>query len=127
MPFKDKSQQADSAAKHYVLNKKKMKDRAKAHRFNTKLRNRQNLLEFFLSHPCIDCGEDDPLVLCFDHIDRAAKKDNVSSMVTSGACWTTILDEINKCVVRCHNCHARKTAKEQGWHKLLVRVTNIAG
>ncbi len=121
MPFKDKSEQAASAAKHYATNKKIMKDRAKAHRLQTKQRNRQALLEYFLSHPCVVCGESDPLVLCFDHVDRAAKKDNVACMVTSGASWQTILKEIDKCVIRCHNCHARKTAKEQGWHKLLAQ------
>jgi len=29
--------------------------------------------------------------------------------------WGTILKEINKCVVRCANCHLRKTAQEEGW------------
>lgn len=31
----------------------------------------------------------------------------------------TLKTEIEKCVVRCANCHAIKTAKDQGWYRRL--------
>src|SRR5215510_2399665 len=34
---------------------------------------------YLSEHPCLDCSEDDPLVLTFDHV-RGNKKSNVSQM-----------------------------------------------
>ena len=39
---------------------------------------------------------------------------NISALIhRDGASWETLLSEIEKCVVRCANCHRRKTAREQ--------------
>jgi hypothetical protein len=78
-------------------------------------RNRELVLEYLRSNPCVDCGEADPIVLEFDH--QRDKKMGVSRLILGGYPEKTILDEIAKCVVRCANCHRRKTAKDQGWFK----------
>lgn len=70
--------------------------------------------DYLLTHPCIDCGESDPRVLEFDHI-KGEKHMAVSDMVTHTYSIERIADEISKCVVRCANCHRRKTHKERGW------------
>jgi hypothetical protein len=62
-------------------------------------------------HPCVDCGEPDPVVLQFDH--RRNKRNNVSTMLRSGFAWAEIQAEIDKCDVRCANCHRRKTARDR--------------
>ena len=67
---------------------------------------------------CIDCGETNPLLLDFDHL--RDKRANVSQLVQSGFSWATIAAEIDKCVVRCANCHARKTAREIGSYRTKV-------
>jgi hypothetical protein len=67
---------------------------------------------------CVDCGESNPLVLDFDHIDK--KTADISRMVRNGLPWTTISAEIAKCQPRCANCHRRKTAREQDWWKGLA-------
>lgn len=69
-------------------------------------------IEAYLSeHPCVDCGEPDPVVLDFDHV-RGKKVACVSTMVRDSCSWNTIAAEIQKCEVRCANCHRRKTHRD---------------
>ena len=84
--------------------------------------NRERLYEYYLEHPCVDCGEADPIVLESDHIDRKTKKSKIAKMVSSGLTWETILDELKKCETRCANCHRKRTAKQLNWYKW--RISN---
>lgn len=72
------------------------------------------MFQYFMEHPCVDCGETDPIVLTFDHI--RDKHFNVSDGMRQGYSMSTIWAEIAKCEVRCGNCHLRKTAKDFGWY-----------
>lgn len=56
---------------------------------------------------CRDCGETDPVVLDFDHV-RGKKRCRVSSMVAQGWSLLTIFTEMEKCQLRCANCHRRR-------------------
>ena len=76
-------------------------------RYRTKVR--EQLFNFLSKEECIDCGEKDPIVLDFDHIDRNNKFKTVSQMLCGHYSFETILKEINKCEIRCANCHRRKT------------------
>lgn len=80
-------------------------------------RNRLYIIDYLSSHPCIDCGESDTVVLEFDHF--RDKTYDVAEL--SGRCVSlaTLQEEINKCEVRCANCHRRKTAKQFNWHAYL--------
>lgn len=80
--------------------------------------NRKRVYDYLLSNPCIDCGEDDPIVLEFDHRDDVEKIGVISTMVWDYG-WKNIKKEIDKCDVRCSNCHKRRTAKQFGWYKFL--------
>lgn len=86
----------------------------KAHRRNKKIKDEMvNFLGKYLStHQCVDCGEKDVLVLEFDHRLRSEKTSDVSILVRSRGSLKKIVDEIEKCDVRCANCHRRKTAIE---------------
>ena len=53
---------------------------------------------------CADCGEKDPVVLSLHH--KSDKKFNVADRV--GGNQQQLADEINKCEVLCHNCHAKR-------------------
>ena len=75
--------------------------------------NREKVWSYLEEHPCETCGESDPIVLEFDHIDQASKEYNVSEMSTLG--WDKIHKEILKCRVLCANCHRRHTAIQLGW------------
>jgi len=41
-------------------------------------------------------------------------------MIHAGFSWKGIETEIDKCEIRCANCHARKTAREIGNYKTKV-------
>ena len=68
---------------------------------------------YLATHPCINCGEKDIVVLEFDHV-RGIKEFNISWAVFRQVSIKRMLDEIAKCDVRCANCHRRKTAKSGG-------------
>jgi hypothetical protein len=79
-------------------------------------RNVRLVYEYLLQHPCVDCGESDPVVLEFDHV-NGEKRDNVASYIRSGRSWQRVLTEIEKCEIRCANCHRRATAKRRGYKR----------
>lgn len=72
-------------------------------------RNRQFILEYLMSHSCVDCGEGDILVLQFDHL--VDKIRNVTEMINRTCSIEKIEAEIDKCEVVCANDHARRTAR----------------
>lgn len=76
----------------------------------------QHLYNYLLDHPCVDCGFSDPRALQFDHV-RGEKFDAVSMMVRRGFSLRMIITEVEKCDIRCANCHAIKTAVEQGYYR----------
>lgn len=78
-------------------------------------RNHQYVLDFLKQNKCIDCGENDPIVLEFDHLEK--KKANISDMIRRSFSLETIQKEMNKCVIRCANCHRRKTSKIGNWFR----------
>jgi hypothetical protein len=68
------------------------------------------LIAYFGSHPCVDCGEGDPVVLEFDHLGE--KLFDIGQALPYRS-WKRILEEIEKCVVVCANCHRRRTARRR--------------
>jgi len=92
----------------------------RAHCLEVKQRNRKLLTAYLAIHFCVDCGEPDPIVLEFDHRDPSTKRYAVARMLTDRTSWKRILEEIQKCDVRCSNCHQRKTFKERGWSRGLT-------
>ena|SRR5579863_2121946 len=63
---------------------------------------------------CVDCGEQDKVVLEFDHV-RGVKRGEISTMIRNGVTRSAMVDELNKCEIRCANCHRRRTAVQLGW------------
>jgi len=107
------------AREHYRLNKERY---AKADwgrkRCPRKDVNRE-IDEYLRSHPCVDCGESDPVVLDFDHRDGVEKIETISGLRARGR-REQLFAEIAKCDVRCSNCHSRRTAMQFGWSKIVA-------
>jgi L-lactate utilization protein LutB len=58
---------------------------------------------------CERCPESHPACLDFHHTDPNIKHGNIGSMVSAGS-WgkTRILQEVEKCIVLCSNCHRKE-------------------
>lgn len=94
--------------------KNRIRIRAKARKRNKEyaIKLRQEVTNYLLSHPCIDCGESDPIVLEFDHV-KGIKFKAISTMLSNKYSWEKIKAEIAKCEVRCANCHRRVTHRRR--------------
>ena len=94
---------------YYDENSEVMKRQISAARKIRRLDNSYKLGDYLANHPCIDCGEGDIRVLDFDHTGLVKKRYDVTLMLRNGFSWSSIQAEIEKCEVRCRNCHAIKT------------------
>ena len=81
-------------------------------------RNRKYAWNWLETHPCVDCGETDIVVLEFDHKDGSDKKGEISLALRDQWSFIRLKKEIDKCEVRCANCHRRRTAKQYNWNIL---------
>ncbi len=86
-------------------NKEDLYKAQKRHRIKV----RKKLLAFLSNKKCIDCGEKDPIVLDFDHMDSSIKFKSISRMLSGHYSWKSVLSEIQKCEIRCANCHRRRS------------------
>ena len=97
---------------HYTKNKQYYKDKRARLRPARRGRNQAYMVKHLVEHPCVDCGEKDPVVLEFDHKELASGC-HVTSLTDSSL--DRIQKEIDKCEVRCANCHRRRTRVQLGW------------
>lgn len=105
----------DYNRRHYLANKARYVALVTTRKRERLPANRRRLWAYLLAHPCVDCGEPDPTALEFDHLDPTTKTTDVCRTL-AGYRWERIAVEIDKCAVRCANCHRRKTARERGWY-----------
>jgi hypothetical protein len=67
-------------------------------------RKRAWLAEFRSKRGCSHCGETDPIVLDFHHIDPSTKETTKFNNLG----WERMMAEVEKCIVLCANCHRRE-------------------
>ena len=102
---------------HYRKNIAAYVNKARVRSLLDRSRNREIVAAYLSTHACVDCGESDPVVLEFDHRDPAQKVANVSRLIHSSTPGK-VLAEIERCDVRCGNCHRIRTAAQFGSYRL---------
>ncbi len=70
-----------SSRKHYLNNKDKVKAAVRARNIRVTDESKKVVYDYLLTHPCVDCGEDDPIVLEFDHIDPETKVAAIAKLI----------------------------------------------
>lgn len=101
---------------HYRNNKEMYSEKARRNEQRYFKRNRDYVISYFKTHPCISCGEEDILVLEFHHNGVVDKEYNVTSLINSGS-LKSLKEEIAKCDVMCANCHRRLEATKRDFWK----------
>lgn len=110
-----KACQSVAARNHYVANLADYNTRRLQSQRRYYRRNREYIRSYLQNHPCVDCGEVDIIVLEFDHVDASKKTANISDMVRQAFSLERLKREIDFCVVRCVNCHRKRTYAQFSW------------
>lgn len=104
MPYKDesirKAYHKQQNRKYYLANKEKVLASSKLSRATGKAR----WDTFKLTLKCTKCGFNHPAALDFHHVDPSKKENLVSKLVGNG-CFAAAMEELQKCIVLCANCH----------------------
>ncbi len=103
MAYKNRKDQLANQRKWYQNNKEKVKKKVRA----DKIRIRKWFMDYKNTIKCSYCKESHPACIDFHHI-KGKKILEVSLMVKS--CWSKkkIVEEINKCIPLCANCHRKE-------------------
>lgn len=108
---------------HYLRNKETVRKQLQINKQRYREETIDFLLSYFSTHPCIDCGETNPLVLEFDHV-RGTKAHNMAELFSGKRKTALIEAELSKCDVRCANCHRIRTAKQRNWY-MYQKLTSV--
>ena len=113
-PFRNKSK----GTRHSACNncqkviRKESYERNKKTTYERNKRNKdKNIIwfkEYKSSLKCSKCDENHPSCLDFHHIDKSTKKYDVSEMIHGTYSRKLIIEEIEKCVILCANCHRKR-------------------
>jgi hypothetical protein len=112
MAERDPVRQQLAKRRYYEANKDVVKARSSTHKRAIRDAVRVWLYEYLKDHPCVDCGETDPIILEFDHL--RDKQFTLGDAARRGIPLKRVIAEVGKCEVRCANCHRAKTYREAG-------------
>ncbi len=103
MSYKDPSDQRAAQRRSYSRNKDTISSREKLRRIAWK----EWYQEFMAGKSCTFCSESALECLDWHHIDPSTKTAQISYMVRAHRSKTKILEEMDKCVLVCSNCHRK--------------------
>lgn len=91
------------------------KKKSRKERLHYKRWLKQKLQSFKLKFGCCRCGYDRfAEVLEFHHVDPHDKSYSIGTMLFRGFSWESILEEIDKCIILCKNCHTEIHMEDKG-------------
>jgi len=104
MPYKDvnvrKSKHKEYSREHYLKTLEKTKQRTK----DTKAKEKAKWYAFKRTLKCEKCGFSHPAALDFHHENPKEKEREVSHYVRNDQ-YKKAMEEVEKCIVLCSNCH----------------------
>ena len=112
----------------YKRNRERVIQKMKDRKLRIRRSNYKKILDIYFSFGCIDCGTKDARVLEFDHVrgrkkrTKSSRNGGVAYMVRDGYKWSSIKKEIDKCEVRCRNCHQIRTREQFLHHQDLIDI-----
>lgn len=89
-----------SKREHYKRNREKILRETK----EVADRNRDFRKEILAQFPCLLCGESDPDMIDWHHVDESEKKFNIGHTSRAHSEWW---DEVLKCIPVCVSCHRK--------------------
>jgi NADH:ubiquinone oxidoreductase subunit D len=105
MPFKDlevrRVRQAVYSKTYYEKNKQNVIQKINA----KKKIHKTWFVNFKKQLSCVTCGYDHPAAMDFHQVEQKKSNRKVHKLVSDGHTKKRILEEIDKCVVLCSNCH----------------------
>lgn len=104
--------------KHYSHRKEYYLEKATRNRKIARYKLRRFVFDHYKTHPCVECGENNPIVLEFDHLKEKYK--GIAIMVNRALSLKRMQAEIEKCEVVYANCHRRRTARQLHWYEDLL-------
>jgi len=123
MPYKDpekrKAYHKEQGHKYYLANKEKVLAGVKINRAIGKAR----WDTFKRTLKCTKCEQNHPAALDFHHTNPSEKENLVSKLVSNG-CFAAAMEEVQKCIVLCANCH-RIHHYEENSVKMQALTTNL--
>lgn len=104
----------ESARRYYAANREKHIQVIGERKRQRRRQLQRFVADYLRAHPCLDCGATDLRVLDFDHRPNEIKREAVMKLVVLGFSESIVMAEIEKCDVRCRNCHAIVTYERMG-------------
>jgi len=83
-----------ASKQYYSKNKDKHKKTIKRNKKKYTEKTRKWVYQYYLDNHCVDCGEDNPIVLEFDHI-KGSKINSISRMISNNFSLSNIKKEID--------------------------------
>ncbi|AEL97914.1 HNH endonuclease [Mycobacterium phage Patience] len=112
---------SEIASNYWGKNKEILRKKADERAKLIKIPNQTFVSQVLKNSCCADCGEDNWLVLQFDHV-RGEKYRNVSDMMNTHS-LEAVAEEVAKCDIVCSNCHILRTMKtSNSWRLQYVDV-----